>query len=97
MLASRVNNLPTGGAVTTWSTIDRPDWTYHILWSNIGPFMLPPIAENYDIIVQNSMNPSVNMAYNLDQKDLRYLNVLSDLVACSNIGFHIDGILFRIV
>jgi hypothetical protein len=53
--------------------------------------MLPPVETNYDLVVQNSVTPSANTTYNLGQKDLRYLNVWSDQVACSNIGFHSGG------
>jgi hypothetical protein len=50
--------------------------------------MLPPVEANYDLVVQNSMTPTYNTTYNLEQKDLRFLNVWSDLVAISNIAFH---------
>ncbi len=53
--------------------------------------MLPPVETNYDLVMQNNVTPSANTTYNLGQKDLRYLNVWSDQVACSNIGFHSGG------
>ena len=53
--------------------------------------MLPPVETNYDIVVQNSATPPATSTYNLGQKDLRYLNVWSDLVACSNVAFHSGG------
>ncbi len=88
---SRVNNLPTSDT-TTWDSIDRPTvWTYNISWSNIAPFMLPPTTGNYDLVVKNSVTPSANTTYYLVQKDLRYLNVWSENVACLNIDFHENG------
>jgi len=51
-----------------------------ISYSNIGPFMQPPVETNYDIVVQNSVTPSANGVCNLGQKDLRYLNVSTDLL-----------------
>jgi hypothetical protein len=67
-----------------WSTIDRPDWIDLISFS----YMLPPVETNYDLVMQNNVTPSAKTTYNLGQKDLRYLNVWSDLVACSNVAFH---------
>ena len=37
------------------------------------------------------MTPSANTAFNLGQKDLRYLNVWSDVAAFSNLGFYQEG------
>ena len=53
--------------------------------------MLPPAEINYDIVVQNSVTPSVDMAYNLSLKDLRYLNVHAEYVTCTEIGFQSGG------
>ena len=53
--------------------------------------MLPLADTNYDLVVENSATPSANMTFNLGQKDLRYLNVWSDIMACSNIDFHSGG------
>ncbi len=53
--------------------------------------MLPLVETNFDLVVQNSATPSVNASYNLGQNNLRYLNVWSDLVACSNVAFHENG------
>ncbi len=80
--------------MTTWGTIERHDWTYLISFSNIGPYMIPPVETNFDVVVQDNVTPSVQVTYNLGQKDMRYLNVGSDVVACSNIGFHQGGDLF---
>jgi len=82
---------PGRDGVTTWSTIDRPDWTNLISFPNIGVYMLPPVETNYDLVVKNSLIPSANTTNNLGQKDLRYLNVRSENVACSNIDFHSGG------
>jgi hypothetical protein len=54
--------------------------------------MLPEVETNYNIAVQNSVTPSVNTTFILSQKELRYLSVWSDRVACSKIDFHKDGI-----
>ncbi len=70
--------------------IDRSDWTELVSFSNIGPMMLP-LETNFDLVVQNSVTPCAHLTFNLGQKDLRYLNVWSDVVACSNIGFHQGG------
>jgi hypothetical protein len=77
----------------SWSTLDKPDWLdlNLISFSNIGPYMLPPVETNFDLVVQNSVTPNTNATYNLGQKDLRYLNVWSENVACSNIDFHENG------
>ena len=56
--------------------------------------MLPPVANNYDLVVRNSVTPSANLVYNLGQKDLRYLNVYADYVTCSGIGFQSSGDFF---
>jgi hypothetical protein len=80
---------------SSWSTIDRPGWTDLVSFSNIGPYMLPPVETNFDIFVVNSVTPSANTTYILGQKDLRYLNLWSDLVTCSNFGFHSDGVFIR--
>jgi hypothetical protein len=53
--------------------------------------MLPPVQTNFDLVVENSVTPSANTALNLRQKDLRYRNVWSDNMACSNIDFHSGG------
>jgi hypothetical protein len=53
--------------------------------------MLPPVETNFDLVVGNTVTPCVNATYDLGQKDLRYLNVWSDLVTCSNIAFHSGG------
>jgi hypothetical protein len=50
--------------------------------------MLLPVEINYDLVLGNSATPSANTTFNLGQKDLRYLNVWSDLVACSNVAFY---------
>ena len=78
---------------SSWSTLDKPDWLdlNLISWSNIGPYMLPPVETNYDIVVQNSATPNTNTTFNLGQKDLRVVSVWSEKVACSNIGFHSGG------
>jgi hypothetical protein len=85
------SGAPGADGASSWSTIDRPDWTDLISFSNICPYMLPPILTNYDLVVGNSMTPSANTTCNLGQKDLRFLNGWSDQVACSNIGFHSGG------
>ncbi len=77
--------------MTIWGMIDRPDWTNLISFPNIGPFMLPPEEINIDMVLQNLVTPSLNLTWNLGQKDLRYLNVWSEVVACSNIGFRSGG------
>ena len=53
--------------------------------------MQPPTEANYDIVVQNSVTPSANDVWNLGQKDLRYLSVWCDNVACSNLVFQDNG------
>jgi hypothetical protein len=53
--------------------------------------MLQPEETNLDLIVQNSVTPNLNLTWNLGQHDLHYLNVWSDVVASSNIGFHQGG------
>jgi hypothetical protein len=53
--------------------------------------MLPIVETNYDIVVANSVTPSARTTYNLRQKDLRYLNVWSENVACPNIDFYSGG------
>ena len=53
--------------------------------------MLLPVETNCDFVKQNSVTPSASTTYNLKQKDLRYLNVWSHLVACSNVAFHSGG------
>ena len=60
-------------------------------FSNIGPYILLPVETNLVIVVKNSVTPSAHLTYNLGQKGLRYLNVWSDVVACSNLGFHQEG------
>ncbi len=45
----------------SWGTIDRPDWTDLVSFSNIGPYMLPPVETNFDIVVQNSVTPNLNL------------------------------------
>ena len=84
---------PTGqDGSSSWATLtDKPDWTELISFSNIDPLLLPRVDYNYDIVVGNSVTPSTNTTYNLGQKDMRYLNVWSDLVACSNVPFHSGG------
>ncbi len=37
--------------VTSWATIDRPDWTDLVSFSNIGLYMLPPVETNFDLVV----------------------------------------------
>jgi hypothetical protein len=49
--------------------------------------MMSPSKTNYDIFVQNFVPPSVNMAWSLLQKYLRYIIVGSEYVTCSNIAF----------
>jgi len=71
--------------------MDRPVWIDIISFTNIGPYMLQQVEKNYDLVAQNNVTPSANMTYNLWQKDLRYLNVWSENVACSNIDFHENG------
>jgi hypothetical protein len=63
------------GTGSPWVTLDRPHWTDLISFSNIGPYVLPPVETNFDIVVQNNVTPSANTTYNLGQKDLRFLNV----------------------
>ena len=53
--------------------------------------ILPPVETNFDIVVQKNVTPSAHLTNNLGQKDLRYLNVWSDVLACSHIGFHQEG------
>ena len=53
--------------------------------------MLPPAETNYDIVIQNSVTPNAYLAYNLGQKDLRYLNGNAEYVTCSEIGFQSGG------
>ena len=49
--------------------------------------MQPPVETKYDIVVQSSVTPSANGVWNLGLKDLRYLNVWCDNLACSNLVF----------
>ena len=70
--ASRVNNLPTGGAATTWATIDRPEWTNQFSWSYLGPFISPAETTNFDVITSNSITPVSHQVYNLGQRFRRY-------------------------
>jgi len=35
--------------------------------------MLPPEETNFDLVVQNSVTPSLNLTWNLGQKDPKYL------------------------
>ena len=58
-----------------WSTIDRPEWTNQITYSNVGSYMLPTTPKIYDLVVGNSATPSAKTNFNLGQKGLRYLNV----------------------
>jgi hypothetical protein len=66
---------PGRDGVTTWSTIDRPDWTYLISFSHIGPYTFPPVQTNFNFVVGNNVTPSANLVFNMGQKDLRFLNV----------------------
>ena len=77
--------------MTTWGTVDSPDWTVLVSFSNIGPYMLPPVETNFDLVIGNSVTPSANTTFNLGQKDLRHLNVWSNNMACSNIDLHSGG------
>ena len=49
--------------------------------------MLSPAENHYDIVVQNSATPSADLAYNLGQKNLFYLNAHAEYVTCFKIGF----------
>lgn len=70
--------------------IDKPEFVNYFTFSNIGPFMFPPETTNLDVVVRNSLTPSINRAYNIGQRELRYRYVYSDYVSCSNICFF-DG------
>jgi hypothetical protein len=82
---------PGADGASSWSTIDRPDWTSLISFSNIGPYMLPHVETNFDLVVGNNVAPSANTTFNLGQQNFRFLNVWSETVACSNLSFHSGG------
>jgi hypothetical protein len=87
-----ISNTPASG-IDYNSLINKLEWTDLISFSNIGPYMNPPEETNFDIVVQNSVTPSANLAYNLGQKLLRYRNVWTDNVICNTVAFHSDGVL----
>jgi hypothetical protein len=70
--ASRINNLTTGSAATTWSTIDRPEWTNQFSWSNVGPPIYPSETTNVNVITNNSITPVSLQVYNIGQRFRRY-------------------------
>ena len=85
--ASRVNNLPSGGHAE-WSTLtNRPEWTNHLAWENIGQYLINPEPENFDIVAYNSITPSDHKTYNLGQQGRRWAYVYADEVRCRGIGF----------
>ena len=47
--------------------------------------MLPPDETNFTIVVQNNVTPSAHLTYNIGQNNLRYLNVWSEYMCCSNL------------
>jgi hypothetical protein len=52
-------------------------------------YMLPPVETNFDLVVQNNVTSSVNLNSNLGQKELRYLNLHTEIATCSNIGLRL--------
>jgi hypothetical protein len=83
--------LPTGGAATTWSTIDRPEWTNQFGWANVGPFISPAETTNFDIITNNSITPVSHQVYNLGQRYRRYNLVHTNFINCTTAVFD-DGV-----
>lgn len=75
---------------TLWGGLtDKPAWTNNFTWCNVGSYMDPVVAENYDITALNSITPAPgNPGYNLGQDKLRWLYVYARLVKSS------DGIIF---
>jgi len=59
--APGVADAPGRDGVTTWGTIDRPEWTDLISFSNIGPYMHPPEETSFDLVVRNSVTPNLNL------------------------------------
>jgi hypothetical protein len=72
------------------SLIHRPEWTEQFTWSNIGPFMDPPEANNFDTVVRNSATPIADYAFNLGQKLLCWRNIWTGNALCEAIAFHFD-------
>ena len=66
-------------------TKDGSEWTDLVSYSIIGSFMLPPEETHFDLVDLNSVTPSVNLTWNVGEKDLRCLNVLSKFVCCSDL------------
>lgn len=50
-------------------------------FENIGPYMQPPMATNYDIIAQNSVTPYADITTNLGQAARRYKYVYTGCVS----------------
>ena len=86
--------MPTGGAATTWASIDRPEWTNQFSWSNVGPFISPPETTNFDIITSNSITPVSHKVYNLGQRLRRYNLVHTEFMMCAAVYFDIGNTYF---
>ena len=85
--ASRIDNLPVG-ANPDWITLpNRPEWTNHFDWENVGPFILPPEGTNFDLIAQNSLSPSAHKIWNLGQQGRRWLYAYIDEVRTRAVTF----------
>jgi hypothetical protein len=72
----------------TWTNINRPEWTNNFGWENVGPFMFPTEASNFDIIAYNSITPTMDYMYNLGQKQKRYKHVYTQFVMCGSVYFN---------
>jgi hypothetical protein len=72
----------------TWTNISRLEWTNNFGWENVGPFMLPTEASNFDIVVSNSITPTTDYMYNLGQKQRRYTHVFTEFVMCGSVCFN---------
>ena len=71
-----------------WTQITaKPDWTTNFSFENVGPFISPPEASNFDVVISNSLTPSVSSTYNIGQRGRRYNVVHSDFVNCHEIFF----------
>ena len=85
--ASRVNNLPSGGNAEWSALTNRPEWTNHFAWENIGQYLINPEQTNFDIVAANSITPSAHKTYNLGQQGRRWAYVYADEVRSRGIGF----------
>jgi hypothetical protein len=78
------------GTGMTWAIIDHPEWTNQFFWANVGPFISPLEALNFDVITSSSITPVAHQTYNLGQQIRRYYVVRSQFINCSTVIFD-DG------